>query len=84
MPKFKYYKEGDSVEKKGQIFRVLEENAETWANAPGDLGEPKYKEVSFVEWADYIPEEWEKDPEARTFTDPEYGQLSLEDGEPVE
>lgn len=49
---FRYFKEGDAIEQKGQILRVLDANAQTWLDAKLENGEPKYKEVSFTQWWD--------------------------------
>jgi len=49
---FRYFKEGDAIEQKGQILRVLDANAQTWLDAKLENGEPKYKEVPFTQWWD--------------------------------
>jgi hypothetical protein len=47
---FRYFKEGASVEQKGQILRVLDANAQTWLDAKLENGEAKYTETTFQEW----------------------------------
>lgn len=102
--KFRYFKEGDATEERGQVMRVLAENSKPYllrkldgsdlqvpedktfdeargeAELSGDVF--KVKEVNFDDWAEYIPEEWGKNPEEGYFEDPEFGQLSLDTGEP--
>ena len=78
MPKFRYMKQGDAAEERGQVHRVLSENAVPYLTRrldgsdlsvsdgvshdserieAEDRGEVfKFKEVSFDDWAEYIPE----------------------------
>ena len=77
---FKYVKEGDALEERGQVHRILEENLGDYLEKKLDNGEPKFKEVGFEDWKTYVPQEWQA---AEGIVDPEYGLLD-ENGEPME
>lgn len=90
MSMFRYFKEGASVEEKGQILRVLSTNAQPYLSATLEDGETsKYTETDFQEWwdeavsTDTKTAALEAATESGTFFDDQYGILSLLDGEPT-